>query len=199
MLVLMSGTRTYRMSVRAAAAEATRERIVDVAHAHFTERYFDEVTLRGIAADAGVALQTVRNHFSSKDELFMAAVRRIQESIDSARFSVAPGDVAAAISVLVDDYERNGDANLRLLAVEDRVPIVQPVMAEGRDGHQAWVEHVFADALAGLRGKARTRRRAQLVVATDVYAWKLLRRDKGLDVGETKKAMRELVAALQHS
>jgi AcrR family transcriptional regulator len=187
------------MSVRAAAAKATRERIVDVAQTHFTERYFDEVTLRGIAADAGVALQTVRNHFASKDELFTAAVQRIAEGIDEARWVVTPGDTEGAISVLVDDYERNGDANLRLLAVEDRVPIVQPVMAMGREGHQAWVEHVFADVLAGLRGKARARRRAQLVLATDVYAWKLLRRDRGLDVEETKKTMRELVAALEPS
>jgi hypothetical protein len=83
--------------------------------------------------------------------------------------------------------------------VEDRVPVVQPVMAMGREGHEAWVEHVFAGALTGLRGKARARRRAQIVLATDVYAWKLLRRDKGLDVEETKKAMRELVAALEQS
>lgn len=187
------------MSTRAAATEATRERIIDAAVASFSSHWYEDVTLRGVAADADVALQTVRNHFPSKDELFSAAIERIAQGIDSARWSVTPGDISGAISILVDDYERNGDANLRLLAVEERVRVVQPVMAQGREGHQAWVEHVFAGALSGLRGKARARRVAQLVVVTDVYAWKLLRRDKGLELEQTKRAMRELVTALDQS
>ena len=69
-------------------------------------------------------------------------------------------------------------------------------MERGRAGHQAWVERVFANTLAGLRGEARSRRIAELVVVTDVYTWKLLRRDKGLDRDQTVDAMRELVLAL---
>jgi AcrR family transcriptional regulator len=184
------------MSVREAAAEATRERIIEVAVDAFSTRWYDEVTIRGVAADAGVALQTVRNHFATKDELFSAAVGRIDASIGSVRRAVTAGDVDGAITILVDDYERTGDANLRLLAVESRIAAVQPAMARGRAGHQAWVEHVFAAALTGLRGKARARRIAQLVVVTDVYAWKLLRRDKGLDRDQTITAIRELVLAL---
>jgi AcrR family transcriptional regulator len=184
------------MSVRAAATEATRDRILEVAVEAFSTHWYDEVTVRGIARDAGVALQTVRNHFPTKEELFTAATERIGASIESVRFAVRPGDIDGAISTLVDDYERNGDANLRLLAVEARVPVVQPLMAQGRAGHEAWVEHVFAAALSGLRGKARSRRIAELVVVTDVYAWKLLRRDKKLDRNQTITAMRELVLAL---
>jgi AcrR family transcriptional regulator len=184
------------MSARAAAAEVTRERIVEAAVAAFTARWYDEVTIRGVAADAGVAVQTVSNHFATKDELFLAAVERIGAAIDSVRWAVTPGDLAGAISTLVDDYERNGDANLRMLAVEPRVPAVQAPMDKGRQGHQAWVEHVFAAALSGLRGQARRRRVAQLVVVTDVYTWKLLRHDKGFDRDQTITAIRELVLAL---
>ena len=184
------------MSLREAAAKATKERIIDAAVAAFSTQWYEDVTIRGVASDAGVALQTVRNHFASKGELFTAALERIAADIDTVRWSVEPGDIHGAITTLVDDYERNGDANLRLLAVEDRVPVVQPFMARGRAGHQGWVEHVFPDAISGLRGKARRRRIAQLVVATDVYAWKLLRRDKNLDREQTITAMRELVVAL---
>lgn len=184
------------MSARAAAAEATRERIIEVAVEAFSAHWYDEVTIRGVAGDAGVALQTVRNHFATKEKLFSAAAERISAGIESVRFAVRPGDVDGAISTLVDDYDRNGDANLRLLAVEERVPVVRPVMAQGRAGHQAWVEHVFAAALSGLRGKARARRIAQLVVVTDAYAWKLLRRDKGFNRDQTIAAMRDLVLAL---
>jgi hypothetical protein len=36
----------------------------------------------------------------------------------------------------------------------------------------------------------------ELVVATDVYAWKLLRRDRGLSRDETAAAIRRIVDAL---
>ena len=184
------------MTTRAAAAEATRERIVDVALEAFANHWYEEVTIRGIARDAGVALQTVRNHFASKDELLAAGLDRLDAEIRSTRFAVEPGDVGAAVTTLVDDYERYGDANLRMLAVEPRVPAVRPFMDRGRAGHQAWVEQVFAPALDGLRGKGRERRIAQLVVATDVYAWKLLRRDRGLSRGSTEARLKQLVGAV---
>ncbi len=187
------------MSARAVAAEATRERIVDAALAAFTAHSYEDVTVRGIAKDAGVALQTVSNHFASKAELVTAALERVDSDIGQVRWSVTPGDIDGAITMLVDDYERNGDANIRMLAVEERVPEVQPFMAMGRAGHQAWVERMFPAALTGLRGKARARRIAQLVVVTDVYSWKLLRRDKGLDRDQTITAMRELVTALHRN
>ncbi len=187
------------MTTRAAAAEATRDRILDTAREAFLNHWYDEVTIRGIARDAGVALQTVRNHFASKDDLLRGVLDQLDAEIRSVRFAVEPGDVDTAIATLVDDYERNGDANFRMLSVEPRVPAVRPFMDRGRASHQAWVERVFARALAGMRGKARARRIAELVVVTDVYAWKLLRRDKGLDRDQTIAAMRELVLALHHN
>ena len=184
------------MTTRAAAAEATRERIVVAAQDAFVNQWYDDVTVRGIAAAAGVALQTVLNHFPTKEALCAAANERFARSIATARWTVEPGDVAGAIKTLVDDYERTGDASLRMLAVEERVPAVQPWIALGRKGHQDWVEQMLAPALEGLEGRVRVRRLAQLVVATDVYTWKLLRRDKGLSRTETITAMRELVLAL---
>jgi AcrR family transcriptional regulator len=184
------------MSARAAAAEATRERIVETATAAFFDHWYEDVTIRGVARDAGVALQTVRNHFATKEELFVAAAERISESIETVRWGVEPGDIDGAVSTLMDDYERTGDSILRMLAVEERVPVVQPVVASGRRQHREWVALCFPSALKGLRGRARSRRVAQLMMATDVYCWKLLRRDQGLDREQTFAAMRELVLAL---
>lgn len=186
------------MSTRTAAAEATRERIVEAAREAFNEKWYGDVTMRGVAEAAGVALQTVVNHFSSKEALFIAASERNVEGIEKARWSLTPGDVKAAVTALVKDYERNGDAIVRMLAVEDHVPVVGPFIALGRQEHEAWVEQMFPEALEGLQGKVRRRRIGQLVVATDVYTWKLLRRDKGLDRKETTTAMYELVMSLHN-
>lgn len=185
------------MTARAAAAAATRERVLVAAERQFRDLWYDDVTIRGVAQEADVAVQTVLNHFASKEELYAAASARMAEDIASTRWQVAPGDVDAALTVLLDDYEARGDTFLRTLAVEERLPVVQPTIALGRQGHERWCEEIVgAGALRGLRGKARKRRVAQLVVATDVYTWKLLRRDRGMTRDETWQAMRDLVLAV---
>lgn len=181
------------MSVRAAATQATRERIVEAAAEAFNATWYEDVTMRDVASAAGVALQTVVNHFATKEALFAAACERTAATIDQARWGVQP---EGAIATLVDDYERTGDMTMRMLAVEGRVAVVEPVLALGRRRHQEWVEHMFGTALEGLEGRERKRRLAQLVVVTDVYTWKLLRRDQGLSRAQTITAMRELIAAL---
>jgi AcrR family transcriptional regulator len=187
------------MAARAAAVEATRERILDAACDAFLASWYEDVTLRAVAAAADVALQTVVNHFGTKEALYGAAVERISDAIEARRYDVEPGDVEGAVATLIDDYDRTGDFTLRTLAEEGRLAVVGPGLARGRRGHQDWVEHVFPTAPTGLRGAARRRRLAQLVTVTDVYTWKLLRRDKGLSRDQTVLAVRELVEALHSS
>jgi hypothetical protein len=69
-------------------------------------------------------------------------------------------------------------------------------VTEGRLLHRAWCERILAPALAGLDGEARARRLAQLVAVTDVYTWKLLRRDAGLSREDVELALRELLDPL---
>jgi AcrR family transcriptional regulator len=186
------------MSTRAAAAEATRERIIEAALLAFTSEWYDDVTLRGIAADAGVAPQTLVNHFGTKEGLFGVAVDRFDDTIKAARATVGGDDIPGAITTLVDDYEENGDAIVRMLALEDRIAVLRPALERGRREHQRWVERVFAAALERPREAERARRMAELVAATDVYTWKLLRRDKGLTRKQTILAVREMVEALHN-
>lgn len=57
---------------RARKKAQTRALIRGVAHALFAERGFEAVTVSDIANRADVAVQTVFNHFSTKEELFFA-------------------------------------------------------------------------------------------------------------------------------
>lgn len=184
------------MAARAAAVEATRERILEAACEAFLASWYEDVTLRDVAAAADVALQTVVNHFGTKEALYGAAFERIDEQIKAGRYEVEPGDIEGAVAALVDDYDRTGDFILRALAEEARLAVVRPGLARGRRAHEAWVEHVFPAALKRLRGAARQRRVAQLVAVTDVYTWKLLRRDRAMSREQTILAVRELVEAL---
>jgi AcrR family transcriptional regulator len=182
----MKAARTYNMDLRAAAAEATRERILSAAAPLFLERWYDDVTLVAVAEEAGVSSQTVINHFGGKEQLAAAAQQRLSEEIVSLRYTPEAGDIAALVEAVVDDYETTGDAVVRLLALEEKVPSLQPMLARGREGHREWVETMFgAPELV-----------AELIVATDVYTWKLLRRDQGLSRDETVAAMLRIVQAL---
>jgi AcrR family transcriptional regulator len=182
----MNTTRTYRMDTRRAAAEATRERILSAAVGAFLAGWYDEVTIQDVARAAGVSGQTVINHFGGKEPLFVAAVARISEEIGARRDSARAGDVGAAIDALAEDYEITGDATIRLLALEDRVEQVGPLLAEGRGHHREWVTTTFG----------RPDLLPELVVATDVYTWKLLRRDQGLSAEATRESIRRTVLAL---
>src|SRR4051812_14923428 len=117
----MNTARPYRMQARAAATEATRERILDVALELLLARWYDEVTMAAVAEAAGVSSQTVVNHFGAKDALAAAAFAKLSGRILAQR-DVAPGDVAAAVEAVVDDYEVTGDGIIRTLALEGRVP-----------------------------------------------------------------------------
>jgi AcrR family transcriptional regulator len=55
---------------RARKKAQTRELIRTVAHRMFAQRGFDAVTIADIAREADVAVQTVFNHFATKEELF---------------------------------------------------------------------------------------------------------------------------------
>lgn len=186
------------MRERAAATEATRARILQAALKVGRERWFDEVTLREIAAEAGVALQTVVNHFGTKEGVltatFESGLGRAHYMENRERAPV--DDVAGAVELLVADYERVGDALIRALALEGRIAAVGPLLKLGRREHRAWVRRVFPAALAHLSGAAHRRRVDLLVCATDVYTWKLLRRDRGLSRPRTAAALAELVGEL---
>jgi AcrR family transcriptional regulator len=187
--------RTYRMVARAEAAAATRERLLGAAWQRFSERHFEDVRLADVAADAGVSAQTLHAHFGTKDALFAAAWGWKMAPEGARRDSAPVGDVDAAVRVLYDSYDLDGDAVLRLLAQEERIPAVREMADNGRAWHRAWVQRTFAPLLDGLSGAVRERRLVALVVATDLLVWKLLRREMGLGRRKAERIVTEMVTA----
>lgn len=189
----MKTTRSYTMTSRARSVEETRSRILTAVVDLHTEKLAGDIGLEDVAQRAGVSVQTVLRHFGSRAGLVDAAFEHAARMVRDERRSPV-GDVAEAVRVVVAHYEERGDGVLLRLAQEDHEPLMRRITEHGRGLHRAWVEEVFApyvdqaadpDALVDL-----------LVVATDVYTWKLLRRDRGLGRDLTEQRMRDLVAAL---
>jgi AcrR family transcriptional regulator len=177
---------SYSMQLRGAAAEATRERILEAAYDLFLNHWYDDVTIARIAKRAGVSGQTVLNHFGGKEDLLAAVHERFAGEVTGRRYSATPGDVRSIVDALMEDYEITGDSVVRYLALEHRAPSVAPLLAAGRRGHRQWVQTMF-DAPEVL---------PELMVATDVYSWKLLRRDQGLSRKKTAAAITRMLEAI---
>jgi AcrR family transcriptional regulator len=187
--------RPYRMNVRAERAADTRARILAAAESLFMERWLDEMSLRDVAARAGVALQTVVRHFGTRDALMHAMSQGVQERAEQQRFTAPAGDVAGAVATLVALMEEAGPRVLRALAQEDRIVGLRTAMDHGRATHRRWVETVFGPLLP-TSSAIRSRRLAQLVAITDIYTWKLLRLDQGLSRAGTELALVEMIERL---
>jgi AcrR family transcriptional regulator len=195
---MVAGTperRRYRLVARAEAAAATRERLLRAAWQHFSERPFESVRLADVAADASVSVQTLLAHVGTKDALFVEAWSWKMAPEGARRDDAPVGDVRTAVRVLYDSYERDGDAVLRLLNQEERIPAVREMADAGRRWHRGWVERTFAPLLDGVAGAEREGRLIRLVVATDLLVWKLLRREMALGREAAEQIVTEMVTA----
>jgi AcrR family transcriptional regulator len=143
----------------------------------YDERSIDEFTLDQVALRAETTVQTVLRIFDSKEHLLFAALDQLAVRGDSLK-PTPPGDIAAAVTAVFDVYEAMGDFVIRQLNDEHRHPALKPIVDRGRDNHRDWVKRAFAPQLAQCSGRARAELFSILDVATDVYVWKLLRRDQ---------------------
>ncbi|WP_405181730.1 TetR/AcrR family transcriptional regulator [Nocardia sp. NBC_01377] len=191
----MKTTRAYNQSGRAENAIATRARILAAAQELFLEKAFEDVTLAAVAKASGVSHQTVLNHFESKAGVVLGVAEALATQTDNARNAASPGDIGGALAALVTEYERIGDANVRWAMSGDRFPELAAQMDVARAGHRKWLAAMFGDRLP-TESPEREHVLDALHAATDVYVWKLLRRDLGRDRAETEKTMADLVVGV---
>jgi AcrR family transcriptional regulator len=179
------------MVARAEGMSLTRNRIVQAALKLALEQAYEDITLVAIAEAAGVSHQTVLNHFESKEKVAAAAAEVLSQETTAARARAKPGDLRGAVSILVGEYERFGDANARWAVASERLGSLAPLLDAARASHQAWLEHICADRLPAAPAVRRDAIHA-LHAATDVYTWRLLRRDLRVSRESAERIMLDL-------
>jgi AcrR family transcriptional regulator len=189
----MALARPYVMRARAEAAAATRQRILESARGLLVTQSFEAMTIDAIAEGANTTTRSVLRVFGSKEELFAQALHSLGEL---GQAPIIPGDIDALIGGSYDFYEKTGDTVIRWLADEPRIPAMREHLNIGRRHLRAWVEEAFAPALQRLDGTARKELHDALIVALDVYSWKLLRRDFGLSRRAAQAVTKRIVIAL---
>src|SRR6202034_2011449 len=192
----MKKRRRYVMTARAAKTEATKARIRAAAVELYCNAPLKDFTLEAVAGRAETTVQTVLRTFGSKDELIYTAL----EDMAAGGVFLRPtepgdvkGDVKAAVSSFFDIYESVGDLVMQRLNEERRRPALKPALDQGRENHRDGVKTVFAPQLEQLHGAARAQLLTMLVTLTDVYVWKLLRRDMGLSRPAAEAIVRNMI------
>jgi AcrR family transcriptional regulator len=180
------------MRARAASAEATRRRILEVVIALLKRRFRSEIRLEEVAEGAEVTVQTIINVFGGRSGLLDEALASLLHDLREQRLRAEPGDLAGAVAALVDHYEQFGDLVIRNLAEQADLELIET----GRAGHRQWVQRQFA---AQIERVDATRHRSlieELVCVCDVYIWKLLRRDMGRSRPVTEQTILSMVNAI---
>jgi AcrR family transcriptional regulator len=191
----MKKRRRYLMTARAAKAEATKARIRLRATELYSGHPLEDFTLEEVARRAETTVQTVLRAFGSKDELIYAA---LEEMAAGGVFlkPAPPSDVAAAVTAFFDIYESVGDFVMQRLDEERRRPALKASLDQGRENHRDGVKSTFASQLDRLRGSARARLLTMLTVLTDVYVWKLLRRDMSLGRSAAEAVVERMILSV---
>lgn len=188
-----SPPRAYRQTARAAAAAETAGRILDAFMARMECCWFDEIRLEDVAADAGVTVQTVIRRFGGKEGLLEAGQKVMETNIKSAR-AIPAGNVAGALDVIITEYEALGSLVMRLLAQEDRYAPIRATTDVGRAHHREWVGSIFQPWLDPMSPERRLRAHDALVIALDIYVWKLVRVDMQRSTAELRHMMLSMCA-----
>jgi AcrR family transcriptional regulator len=200
-----SSQRAYKQVARAKAQEQTRETLLQAAAEEVEQDNWTRASLESVAGRAGVSKQTALRHFGSKQGLLDAVIRRTSSLVVKERNQAPIGDIPGAVANLARHYERYGDMVVRMLPYRDAMvrvmggergnSIVRAV-DYGKEVHEEWVQRTFEPQLAELSPHKRERRLAQLVAMCDVYVWKILRRDLGLEVDQVEEALVEMIERL---
>ena len=188
-------TRPYRQVARAASTENTRDRVVAAFDAAMRCQPMDDITLDQIALAAGTTRQTVISLFGGKEGLIEAFVEKFAQGVKRRRVMQANASPRLVAAALFEDYEEIGDFVIRMLAQEERHPVLSLWHNIGRATHRRWIVGSFEAALPP-EPNEREEIVTQLVIAGDVYTWKLLRRDMKLSIAAAQAIMTSMFSKL---
>ncbi len=185
--------RKYEMTNRSKQTAETTATIIAATEVLLARQPIDQVSLNVIAKEAGTTVQTVLRHMGSREGCLQAVVEGVSARVKKQRSQSPTGNIKAAISDLIDHYEAEGRLILNFLAQErpDNA-FVAELMQQGRDYHRDWVARCFGANVP----KTDQATIDALVVATDIYAWKLLRLDWRRSRNVTRDIITNMVTKL---
>ena len=188
--------RSYTMSVRAEQMAANERSIIVAVVELWMELPFHEITLDRVAERAGVTVRTILRKYGSKEGLIEACLESEEVAIDPGRQTPEPGNIQTIIEILCAEYEAMYPAVMRTIAAAEQFPAAAKILERGRQYHCEWCARAFSPFLPTPGTQAYETRLTAFIAATEIYLWKLLRRDMGKTLEEVKEVVRLLVEGI---
>ncbi len=190
------GKRTYNMSLRADRVAQNEQKILEAAVSLWKEFSILDITLEKIAERSGVTVRTLLRKYGSKENLFEACLENDAAHTRMKRSHAPVGDIEASLYILLTDYESLGDASIRTLNVENELPVARKLLDAARLYHRNWCARVFGPYLPDASSPEYEERLLAFITATELYLWKLLRRDLHKSFEETFQVFKTLLEGL---
>ncbi len=156
-----------------------------------------------VAKRAGVALRSIRQHFESREALFIAASERHTARVDADPVSTDGGPLeerakrlaSARASVLEQTSPIRRAATMRADTSRALADALQHPIRERRRE----VASIFAPELAALDGKSKTELLDALDLVAGGRAWDTLRVEMGRTTDQAERVVRSALVALARS
>lgn len=155
---------------------------------------FDDMTLQGVADEAGVSLKTVTRQFGTKEQLLKAAMAEARQDEEQQR-EIPVGDPARVANVLAARYDEMAEMIYRMGDAELRYPWLGEWVQMARQSHLSWLATAFAPWLPD-SGPDRHDRLMCLFDATEIRSWWATRYRFDCDAASAERIMRDQLEAL---
>jgi AcrR family transcriptional regulator len=177
-------------SLRDAYKDQTRERILDAALAEMAET--ESLTMKGVAARAGVTERTVFRHFATRDLLIEAIWPRMQSRVRSRGFPNTADTLIGMPGYLFPEFDK--EAGLVRASVYS--PAGREVRLRANEQRQAAFLQAVADAHPHLDPARRRRLAAVCQLINSAYAWSVMKEFWDLDGEGAGQAASEALSVL---
>jgi len=191
--------REYDNSKRHREAEQTKLEIVQALGRLWMKYSLTDITLDMVAEEAGVTTRTVLRKFGSRDGLLNETLNYDTGNISSDRHNAKVGDVEDILNTLLDNYETMGDAAIRTIHLEPELEIARKIGEQGRKVHRDWCKKMFAPYLPNETSSEYEIKLTAFIASTEIYLWKLMRKDLGLSKKETFQVFKRMLEGLIHN
>lgn len=190
---MKSQKQTYDNSNRQKKAEETKLEIIKALGNLWGQHSIIDITLEMVAEEAGVTTRTILRKFGSREGLMEASLAFDPAGISANRNEARVGDVDHILQTLLDNYEKIGEAALRTIFLESELEIARKIGARGRFIHKQWCERVFEPFLPDKDTAAYEIQLASFIATTEIYLWKLLRKDLKFSRKKTFSVFKNMV------
>jgi len=195
-----------RPNRREVAAAETRREILRAARRLFTRYGYANTSVPQIAAEAGVAVQTIYSSVGSKAALVLALNDLIDEEAELAQVAAEVAQqtqpaalIAAGVRLTRQLNERCGDLIRVLLSAEPADTDAAAAVADGMRRHERGAATVAArlGSLGALRADLTPEQAASVFsMMTSPASWRQLTQDSGWTFDETEAWLRASLAQL---